>query len=501
MMAHQNFCVRGTRWIESWTLTFMMALIVALSAPPAWAQATAAINGTVRDSAGAVIVGATVVLHNRDTSLDRSEVTNGVGSYVMTNVLPGNYDLKVSMKGFGPAARTGIELLVNQTATYDFTLKAGAVNEVVEVQGNQVTLETSTSELGVAVVKEQVNDLPLNSRNFTQLLNLTPGVSKINVSQNSATSGGVWSNPIGTFSYPSVNGQTNRSNLFLLDGINDQGSFGSTYAIPPIVDDIQEFKVQSHNDDASFGGVLGGVINVVTKSGTSHFHGSAWEFLRNKSFDAGLIYPLLPTSQQTLPDNQPGFQQNQFGVTFGGPLPIPGEHQKKTFFFLSYEGFRLHSAASNQYITPTATQLTGDLTGIAGQIYNPYSGQPFMCDPSTGAALPAPGNVQGSGTPCNKIPSTMIDPNMVTYAEKIFPAPNVTGNSNFNGIDTTKTVTRQDEGSGRLDHQFSQKDTVWARYSSFRQPVTGSGGFVGILHNQVTDGYNIAVHYTHLFSG
>src|SRR5438309_982569 len=242
MMAHQIFSRWGTRWIASLTLTFVMAQTVTLSAPPAWAQATAAINGTVRDTAGAVIVGATVVLHNRDTSLDRSAVTNGVGSYVMTNVLPGNYDLKVTMNGFGPAAKTSIELLVNQTGTYDFTLKAGAVNEVVEVQDNPVTLETSTSELGVAVVREQVNDLPLNGRNFTQLLNLTPGVSTVNVSQNSATSGGVWSNPIRTFSYPSVNGQTNRSNLFLLDGINDQGSFGSTYAIPPIVDDIRSSR-------------------------------------------------------------------------------------------------------------------------------------------------------------------------------------------------------------------------------------------------------------------
>jgi hypothetical protein len=498
-MTRQVFSDTYKRWIVVLTL-FAAALVFTLSASPAWAQATAAINGTVRDSAGAVIVDATVVLHNRDTSLDRSASTNSVGSYVMTNVLPGNYDLKVTMSGFGPAVKTGLILLVNQTATYDFTLKAGAVNEVVEVQDNPVTLETSTSELGVAVVREQVNDLPLNGRNFTQLLNLTPGVSTINVSQNSATSGGVWSNPIGTFSYPSVNGQTNRSNLFLLDGVNDQGSFGSTYAIPPIVDDIQEFKVQSHNDDASFGGVLGGVVNVVTKSGTSHYHGSAWEFLRNKAFDAGLIYPLLPTAAQRDPNNQPGFQQNQFGATFGGPLPIPGEHQKKTFFFLSYEGFRNHTAASNQYRTPTTAQLAGDLTG-SNQIYNPYSKQPFMCDASGNPEQAiAPGYVQTSGTPCSKIPSNMIDQNMVNYAKKLFPAPNVTG-ANFNGLDTTKVITRQDEGGVRLDHQFSQHDYVWARYTSFRQPVSGSGGFIGILHEQVTNGYNVAANYTHLFSG
>src|SRR6201987_350442 len=326
MMAHQILSVKLRRSMSGLALGFALFLLLSLSASPAWAQPTAAINGTVRDSAGAVIVDATVVLHNRDTSLDRSPSTKSLGAPVMTHWLPGNYDLKVTMSGFGPAVKTGLILLANQTATYDFTLKAGAVNEVVEVQDNPVTLETSTSELGVAVVKEQGNDLPLNGRNFTQLLNLTPGVSTVNVSQNSATSGGVWSNPIGTFSYPSVNGQTNRSNLFLLDGVNNEGSFGSTYAVPPIVDDIQEFKVQSHNDDASFGGVLGGVVNVVTKSGTSHYHGSAWEFLRNKAFDAGLIYPLLPTAAQRDPNNQPGFQQNQFGATFGGPLPIPGEH-------------------------------------------------------------------------------------------------------------------------------------------------------------------------------
>jgi hypothetical protein len=473
-------------------LIFAAAVVLVLSASSAQAQATAAINGTVRDSGGAVITEATVVLHNHDTNLDRTTVTNSVGAYVMPNVQPGNYDLKVSKSGFGTALNSGVTLVVNQTATYDFMLKAGGVNEVVNVQANPVALETSTSELGVAVVKEQVNDLPLNGRNFTQLLNLTPGVSTVNVSQNSATSGGVWSNPIGTFSYPSVNGQSNRSNLFLLDGVNNQGSFGSTYAVPPIVDEIQEFKVQSHNDDASFGGVMGGVVNVVTKSGTAQFHGSAWEFLRNKDLDA--LNPLIQ------PSLQPQFQQNQFGATFGGPLPIPGEHQKKTFFFLSYEGFRNHTGASNLYTTPTTSQLGGDLTGIAGQIYNPYSGQAFMCD-ATGAPLPAPGNIQGAGTPCNKIPSSMIDQNMVAYAQKLFPAPNLTGNPQFNGLDTTKTITRQDEGSGRLDHQFGEHDSVWARYTSFRQPVTGSGGFAGLLHDQVTDGYNVAVDYTHLFSG
>jgi outer membrane receptor protein involved in Fe transport len=476
------------------TLALLLCLgLTVLSPPNARAQVNASIKGTVSDATGAVISGASVVLRNTDTNLSRATTTNDSGYYSIPDVLTGNYELKVSKQGFSTAVKSGITLGVNQTAVFDLALATGSTSETVSVQASAVNLETATSELGVAVTRREVNDLPLNGRNFTQILNLTPGVSTVNVSQNAPSAGGIWSNPIGLSSYPSVNGQSNRSNLFLLDGVNNQGSFGSTYAVAPIVDDIQEFKVQSHNDDASFGGVLGGVVNVVTKSGTTQYHGAAWEFLRNTTFDAA-----NPFLKKVTP-----FQQNQFGASFGGPLWLPGEHgQKKTFFYLSYEGYRNHTAASNFYNTPTSQQLAGDLTSTVGtgQIYNPFSGQAFMCD-GAGNPLPAPGNVQGAGVPCNKIPSTMINQNMVTYAQTLFPAPNLTGNSKFNGLDTTKTITRQDTGSGRLDHQFGQHDDVWARYTSFRQPASGSGGFAGLFHNQVTDGYNVAVHYTHLFSG
>ncbi len=208
------------------------------------AQVTASVNGTVRDTTGAVIAGAEVLLHSNDTTLNRITATNDAGYYYIADVKPGNYELKVTRQGFRGAIQAGINLVVNQSATYNLTLSPGSTTESVTVQASALGLETSTAELGVAVVRQQVNDLPLNGRNFTQILNLTPGVSTVNVSQNAQGSGGIWSNPIGTFSYPSVNGQTNRSNLFLLDGINNQGSFGSTYAVAPIVDDIQEFKVQ-----------------------------------------------------------------------------------------------------------------------------------------------------------------------------------------------------------------------------------------------------------------
>ena len=244
------------------SLQFVVFLLVGIWLSfPAKAPAqvsTATINGTVHDSSGAVIPGASVVLHNIAQNVDRTVTTNDVGYYVIENINPGSYTLSVSKQGFTTAQQSDITLVVNQTATFNMTLSPGVVTQVVTVAAHAAALEASTAELGVAIVKTEVNDLPLNGRNFTQLLNLTPGVSTVNVSQNSSGQGGVWSTPVGTFTYPAVNGQTNRSDLFYVDGINDQGSFGSTYVVAPIVDDIQEFKVQSHNDDPSYGGALGG---------------------------------------------------------------------------------------------------------------------------------------------------------------------------------------------------------------------------------------------------
>jgi hypothetical protein len=488
-----------------WSLTFVLILgIAALVAFPgaASAQVGTSINGTVRDTSGAVVPDARVVLHNIATKLDLVTQSNSTGSYGFPSVQPGSYDIQVSKQGFNSAVESGVSVVVNQIGTYDVTLKAGSVSETLTVQATANEVETTSAELGVAIVKAQVNDLPLNGRNFTQLLALTPGVSIVNVAQNSATSGGIWSNPVGTFYYPSVNGQSNRSNLFLLDGVNNQGSFGSTYAVAPIVDDIQEFKVQSHNDDASFGGVMGGIVNVITKSGGSNYHGSLWEFVRNTSLDGS----------NSLVGKVP-LQQNQFGAAAGGPLGVPWHNASlpKTFFFASYEGYRRHQPASTFFNTPTPAELGGDLSSVSGQIYNPYSvvadpsspsgfsNSAFMCDGS-GNPLPATNNIQAPGTPCNKIPSSMLSTGMVNYASTLFPAPVNTGNPLFNGLDSTKSIVRQDEYSARLDHQFSVNDNIFARFTQFRQPASGSGGFTGLVHEQVTDGYNVAVGYTHAFS-
>src|SRR5436190_4711645 len=219
---------------------------------------TATITGIVRDSSGGVVAQAKVVLRNVDTSVERSTVSNAAGNYLFLSVNLGRYPVETSAPGFKSSKLTDVTLAVNQTATLDVVLEVGALEQTVSVEASAAEIESSTSELGAVVTEKQVVDLPLNGRNFTQLLSLTPGVAPISVSQNSGGFGNVAS---GTqFSFPSINGQTNRSNFFLTDGLNNQGAFSSTYAVPPIIDAIGEFKVNSHNDLAEFGGVLGGVI-------------------------------------------------------------------------------------------------------------------------------------------------------------------------------------------------------------------------------------------------
>lgn len=478
------------------------AFVVLLAFPSAgWAQrATASINGTVKDASGAVIPGATITLTNIDTSVERTVTSNPTGEYVILDIPPGRYTIQGTKEGFSPLTYPEFSLYVNQTATFDFNLPVGTSKQSVTVEATSSRVEASTAELGTAIASREVDDLPLNGRNFTELLSLTPGVSPISVAQNS---GGWTAQPVGSFSFPSVNGQNNRSNFFMLDGINDQGSFQSTYGIEPIIDGIQEFKVQSHNDEAQFGGALGGIVNVVTKSGTNSFHGDAFEFLRNNVLDSRDFF---------LADVTP-FKQNQFGGTIGGPVILPGYNgRNKTFFFATYEGFRRHTSSTTIYNVPTLAEESGDLTALGTSIYNPWSTRPdpsnpgkslrdsFMCDAS-GNPLPATNNIQAAGIPCSKIPSSMLSPGMVLYAKTLYPAPTTTGVAGFNGLDLTPTILPQDTGSMRFDEQLSSRDSLFARYTGLTQPSTASGGYVGLRSATYYHGYQVGVSWIHTFSG
>jgi len=489
------------RCVRIFSVTLALSfLILGFALQSATAQENAAsLNGVVKDSSGALIPNAGVKLTALDTGVVQVKESNADGLYTFVNVPPGRYSLEVRVQGFETGVQPGFSLEVNQTATINFTMKVGSANDVVNVSAQAVALETSTAELGTVVQTKEVNDLPLNGRNFTELLLLTPGVSAANPLQNSGgASGG-----IGAYVIPAVNGQTNRSNMFLLDGVTNFGAANETYALQPTIDDVMEFKVQSHNDEAQFGQVLGGIVNLVTKSGGNSFHGSGWEFLRNDALDANNYFN--PKTE---------LKQNQFGGSVGGPVVLPHYNGKnKTFFYASYEGFRKTASSTSLYLTPTPAQLAGDFSAVSAQIYNPYSTQPdpanpgsygnspFMCDGS-GNALPANANgIQAAGTPCNKIPSSLIDPTTLYYAKTLFPAPINTGQPGFNGRDSSPNITRNDQMEARIDQQFGSNDHIFGRYTGAWQPDTSSGGVQGNIVHTVVDAYNLALSWSHVFSG
>ncbi len=467
-------------------------------------KSTAAINGTLADPTGAVIPQATVTLRNTQTGVERSTVTNETGNYVFVDVLPGKYTLRVTKEGFATATQPEFEVYVNQTATFDITLNVGASTTEVTVTTAAASIQASTAELGTAITTREVNDLPLNGRNFTQLLQLTPGVSPYNVGQSQWGGGGGFAGrAIGTFTFPSVHGQRNRSNLFWTDGVNNTGSFIDNYNVEPILDGIQEFKVQSHNDLAEFGQAMGGLINVVTKPGTNDFHGTVYEFLRNEKLDARNFF---------LPKRNP-LRQNQFGATVGGPIIVPRLYngKNKTFFFAGYEGYRDSRFAQALVLTPTSAQLGGDLSDVTRQIFNPFTtrpdpgnpGQfirdPFMCDASGNALTPSSTGTQPPGTPCNKIPSSILNASSLLFAKTLFPTPVNTGVSGTNSVDNTRNITGQDTESLRLDEQLRNKDSLFGRFSTYNQVDSGSAGYAGATQQTFLHGYNIAAHETHTF--
>jgi hypothetical protein len=480
----------GNRFLIGGWSVFLAILLFGLCAifpSPASAQvASARINGTISDTSGAVIPGAQVILTNIATGVKRYTATNRDGNYSFVDITPGRFTIEASRTGFKTQRQAAFPLSVNQTVTYDFTLPLGTETQVVTVQATAAKLQTGSAELGTVVSESEVNNLPLNGRNFTQLLALTPGVSTVNTSQNS---GGFDTNPVGEYSFPSVGGQTNRSNLFLVDGLNDDSPLFSTYTVAPIVDTIEEFKVDSHNDQAAFGGALGGIVNVVTKSGTNQFHGAAWEFMRNNALDAR--DPFFSTVTP--------YAWNQFGADIGGPVIIPHIYNGKnrTFFFGSYEGFRLHTAGYDESLIPTPAEVNGDFSSLvssSGQpvpIYNPFTTTPCSNNPSLECRTKYPNNV---------IPTAHLDPRAEKLASSIYPTPNLTGVVGENFYQPIPAVEDYDEYSIRADEQLGPKNSFWWKFSHDTTPDYSLTEFIPGGQNY-TDyrAYIVGGSWTHTF--
>ena len=459
-----------------------LGVLVLLTASGAYAQlSSASVTGIVRDSSGSVIPDVKIVLRNAATSIERVATSNSAGNYVFLSITPGIYSLEASAPGLQTTQISNFTLDVNQTATFNITMQVGALQQTVSVEAAGELVQGATSELGAVVATKQVVDLPLNGRNFTQLLSLTPGVVPISVAQNAGS--GFGNVASGTaFEFPSINGQTNRSNFFMTDGLNNQGAFSGTYAVPPIIDSIQEFKVNSHNDQAEFGGALGGIVNVATKPGTNELHGSLWEYLRNDAFNA----------RNTFQNSVTVFRQNQFGVSAGGPVMLPKLYngKNKTFFFGAWEGFQYVRAANSFQHLPTDAELSGNLAGQV-QAY----------DPSTTRADPNnPGSFIRDPFPGNQIPAAQIDARLVNFAKSIRPPLFNTGVANNNAIDNTPFRQHQNEITARIDQNVGSKDFFWFRYSSIYFDTKGSGGLANQV-TQITDnpGQNYGASWVHTF--
>jgi hypothetical protein len=446
-------------------------------------QASASINGVVKDPTGAAIANARVELRSVDTAVVKTTATNTDGVYVFLNIVPGIYTMRASASGFSTVAQPETTLEVNQTATFDFSLKIGAAQDTVNVQAISATVETSTSELGTVVSPNEVADLPLNGRNFTQLLTITAGVANVNRDQSSGGGSGWAGNSIGSFSFPAVNGARNRSNLFLLDGANDLNTMLGMYNYSPIVDDIEEFKTQGHNDLAEYGGVAGGIVSVVTKSGTNDYHGTVWEFLRNEQMDARGYFEASRTP----------LRQNQYGAAGGGPLSIPKLYngKNKSFVFAAWEGYRQRTAQETGALGPTDAERTGDFSALLASatpivIYDPAT---TVCTPGGACTRqPFPGNI---------IPSNRINPISGLY-QTIIPnsGPLVNGSNIYV---SGHSFTNQDSGTIRGDQYFGNNNQLMFRFSQFDQQEASPSNTIGLgtIHVQ---GKNYVGHWTHTFN-
>jgi hypothetical protein len=426
---------------------------------------SATVTGVVRDQAGAAVPGVTVTVTSVDTNRPRVVTTSSDGVYTAPGLSPGGYRVDVQLSGFKPVRREDIRAATGQTIRLDFELSVGNVREQVRVEGEIPLLRAESASLGAVVENDQVVQLPLNGRTFITLATLAPGVAL----------------PPGT-QLPRINGGRPRTNEYLFDGISVLQPEPGQVAYFPIIDAIQEFKIESNSPPAEFGRFNGGVINLTTKSGANAFHGNAFEFFRNNALN-GTNY--FQTALQTKPD----YDRSQFGGTAGGP--IVRDH---TFFFVDYQGQRQTIGRTVTSTVPTRLQRQGVFTeAIGGRV-------PVIYDPATtvgSVRMPFPGNA---------IPLGRIDPVSLSLLQR-YPLPTAGGTAN-NFSRTIGEVDDQDQWDVRIDHRFpSNRDSLFGRLTYFRDgfvPVTplpeGSGVTTGTLGPQDTTAWAFASNYQRTFS-
>lgn len=421
---------------------FVFVAALPLFLAPLFAQTdTSSLGGRATDPQGAGVQGAQILLHNQATGAERKAVSDASGEYVFTLIPPGRYDIKAEAPGFKSFHDTGFPVDVAAPAHLDIQFAVGNVSEQVDVTAEVSMLNTDSAAQGTVISDEKIEALPLNGRQFIDLTLLSPNVTAggRSVQQNQ-----VRLNQDGGFS---ASGNRTNNNGFLLDGISNLDVDYMSLSLTPILDTISEFQVQMTQLTAEYGHSGGAQINVVTKSGANDWHGDAWEFVRNRIFDARLFND---------PATLPQYQRNQFGATAGGPI-----RRNKLFIFGGYERLSLRQAGGSltTVIVPTALERTGNFSQSNVAIYD---------------ALTSP----RTQFPNNTIPQTRLNP-MALIAINAAPLPNVPGSTDeyVNGDE----VLKQDSNnySIRLDYVLSQAVTLFGRYSATRENDVTPGSTAG----------------------
>src|SRR6266849_1812991 len=447
-------------FILSLTLSCLGALATA------HAQAgKAELTGSVRDQNGAAVTQALVAVIEIATSQTYSSTSTDNGDYTFTNLKPGMYNLAVGADGFKRFVREGVRLATGERVLMDIVLEPGAVAESVTVNQDASLLRTESGSLGQVIRNRKIVDIPLNGRNFLTLVTLSAGVA-----QPPPTTAGP--------SFPRINGGRPRTNEYLFDGISVLQPEPGQVAFFPVVEAIEEFKVEVNSPSAEFGRANGGVVNLTTKSGTNDFHGSAFEFLRNERLNARNLFAPATAANP----NKPVFRRNQFGFVVGGPII-----KDKTFFFGDYQGTRQLLARVRTSTVPTLAQRSGNFSSSLGallyvqannSISTTVTASPVNVTDTNGNTIQArvgqifrPSDHRAYAG--NLIPTNTFDPAAASLLQR-YPSPTSNGAAN-NFTRIGNEPDNQDQFDFRLDHRFSANDQAFGRFSyanDVTSPVT-----------------------------
>jgi hypothetical protein len=443
-------------------LAFCLFLLgsIALFPLPALAQ-SGRIVGRVADPTGAVLAGVKVSLIHEATGATRSTTSNGSGDYTFVEVVPGVYTAQFELAGFKKTVQKGITVDVNQVVTLNKVLDIGETQEVVEITSEAQQVDTTSTQLGAVINDRSVNELPLNTRDTYQFLQLQPGVQSQLGSSGSLFFG---SDNAGSVS---VNGGRTRANNFSVNGGDANDQFVNLPTVQPTPDSVAEFRVITNTFDAEYGRNSGSVVNVVTKSGTNQFHGDVYEYFRNTVLNAQGYFNTV----------KPQLNQNQFGGTLGGPIK-----KDRTFFFVSYEGRRIRQGDPGPLVNvPSPAELAGNFTAVGGfaPATNPNSGLPNqITDPfvaqvlngrsgctaaiqGLGGQMPAANLLWSQIFPTGTIPTACQDPVAVALAKNFIPSGN---RGPFENQSVPTGTDNENQFTVRVDHKITDRQNLSIYY-------------------------------------